>query len=238
MAASTSRPGTTSSRRTTSSRTSPSSRRGDARARRPPPGLHPRVVQALAAHGIDRLYSHQAHAWLAATRGRHLIVTTGTASGKTLAFNLPVLDALAREPKHRALYLYPTKALAQDQLRGARGARRAARAGSDLRRRHAGRAALADPQVGQRRPHQPGHAPHRRAPPPRPLGRRAREPALHRRRRGARLPRRFRLARRQRPPPPAPDRTGLRRRAAAPARLGDDREPGRAGATLAGVEAR
>src|SRR4029434_1025056 len=47
----------------------------------------------------------------------HSVVTTGTASGKTLAFNLPVLDALAREPKLRALYLYPTKALAQDQLR-------------------------------------------------------------------------------------------------------------------------
>ena len=50
-------------------------------------------------------------------RGEHLVVTTGTASGKSLAFNLPVLDALAREPKQRALYLYPTKALAQDQLR-------------------------------------------------------------------------------------------------------------------------
>ncbi|HEX3686810.1 MAG TPA: DEAD/DEAH box helicase, partial [Gaiellaceae bacterium] len=50
-------------------------------------------------------------------RGEHFVVTTGTASGKTLAFNLPVLDALAREPKQRALYLYPTKALAQDQLR-------------------------------------------------------------------------------------------------------------------------
>src|SRR4051812_23292423 len=45
------------------------------------------------------------------------MVTTGTASGKSLAFNLPVLDALAREPKQRAIYLYPTKALAQDQLR-------------------------------------------------------------------------------------------------------------------------
>jgi DEAD/DEAH box helicase domain-containing protein len=83
-----------------------------------PPALHPRVVQALAAQGVDALYSHQADAWLAAQRGEHLIVTTGTASGKTLAFNLPVLDALAREPKLRALYLYPTKALSQDQLRG------------------------------------------------------------------------------------------------------------------------
>ena len=83
-----------------------------------PPALHPRVVQALAARGVDSLYSHQADAWMAAQRGEHLIVTTGTASGKTLAFNLPVLDALAREPKLRALYLYPTKALSQDQLRG------------------------------------------------------------------------------------------------------------------------
>ena len=84
----------------------------------PLPGeLHPRVTEALAAQGIDELYTHQTEAWDAAARGDHLIVTTGTASGKTLAFNLPVLDALAREPKQRALYLYPTKALAQDQLR-------------------------------------------------------------------------------------------------------------------------
>ena len=73
--------------------------------------------EALAAQGVDALYAHQAEAWESAARGEHFIVTTGTASGKTLAFNLPVLDALAREPKQRALYLYPTKALAQDQLR-------------------------------------------------------------------------------------------------------------------------
>ena len=84
----------------------------------PLPGdLHPRVREALAAQGVDALYAHQAQAWEAAARGEHFVVTTGTASGKTLAFNLPVLDALAREPKQRALYLYPTKALAQDQLR-------------------------------------------------------------------------------------------------------------------------
>jgi len=82
-----------------------------------PDELHPRVRDALEAQGIDALYAHQAAAWEAAQRGEHLVVTTGTASGKTLAFNLPVLDALAREPKQRALYLYPTKALAQDQLR-------------------------------------------------------------------------------------------------------------------------
>ncbi|HSB38624.1 MAG TPA: DEAD/DEAH box helicase [Gaiellaceae bacterium] len=85
-----------------------------------PKGLHPRVREALAEQGIEALYGHQAEAWEAAARGEHLVVTTGTASGKTLAFNLPVLDALAREPKRRALYLYPTKALAQDQLRSLR----------------------------------------------------------------------------------------------------------------------
>ncbi len=79
--------------------------------------VHPTVREALARQGIEQLYVHQAEAWEAARRGENLIVTTGTASGKTLAFNLPVLDALAREPKNRALYLYPTKALAQDQAR-------------------------------------------------------------------------------------------------------------------------
>jgi len=78
-----------------------------------PTGLRGR----LEASGIDSLYSHQAEAWEAAARGEHFVVTTGTASGKTLAFNLPVLAALAEEPKLRALYLYPTKALAQDQIR-------------------------------------------------------------------------------------------------------------------------
>jgi DEAD/DEAH box helicase domain-containing protein len=82
-----------------------------------PEDLDPRVRAALEDVGVTELFTHQAEAWEAAARGEHLIVTTGTASGKTLAFNLPVLDALAREPKDRALYLYPTKALAQDQVR-------------------------------------------------------------------------------------------------------------------------
>jgi DEAD/DEAH box helicase domain-containing protein len=89
----------------------------EARTEPLPAGVEPRLAAALAAQGIDRLYTHQAEAWEAAQRGEHVIVTTGTASGKTLAFNLPVLDALAREPRNRALYLYPTKALAQDQAR-------------------------------------------------------------------------------------------------------------------------
>jgi DEAD/DEAH box helicase domain-containing protein len=79
-----------------------------------PDELQPQVREAI---GVQALYAHQRAAWDAAARGENVIVTTGTASGKTLAFNLPVLDALAREPKLRALYLYPTKALAQDQAR-------------------------------------------------------------------------------------------------------------------------
>ncbi len=82
-----------------------------------PPDLDPAVVSALAARGVDGLFVHQADAWDAAWRGENVIVTTGTASGKSLAFNLPVFDAIARDPKTRALYLYPTKALAQDQAR-------------------------------------------------------------------------------------------------------------------------
>ncbi len=82
-----------------------------------PDGLHPKVRNALEVQGVEQLYEHQAEAWDVAGAGGHFVVTTGTASGKSLAFNLPVLDALAREPKKRAIYLYPTKALAQDQLR-------------------------------------------------------------------------------------------------------------------------
>jgi DEAD/DEAH box helicase domain-containing protein len=93
-------------------------------ARTPVPSdLHPRLLEALERTGIESLWSHQADALESARLG-HTIVTTGTASGKSLAFNLPVLDTLAHDPAARALYLYPTKALAQDQARklGALGA--------------------------------------------------------------------------------------------------------------------
>ena len=86
-----------------------------------PASLSPAVADALAARGIGQLYTHQAAAFAAATGGSHVLVVTGTASGKTLAFNLPVLDGLAGNPKQRALYLYPTKALAQDQARSLAG---------------------------------------------------------------------------------------------------------------------
>ena len=81
-----------------------------------PDDLHPAVREGLAKVGIEALWAHQADAFEAARRG-HAIVTTGTASGKSLAFNLPVLDTLATDLAARAFYLYPTKALAQDQAR-------------------------------------------------------------------------------------------------------------------------
>ena len=77
--------------------------------------------EQLEASGVTELYSHQAATWDAAQRGEHIAITTGTASGKSLAFNLPVLAALTEQPKLRALYLYPTKALAQDQVRALGG---------------------------------------------------------------------------------------------------------------------
>src|SRR4051794_4404018 len=81
-----------------------------------PETLHPEVREALASAGIEALYSHQAAALEAAWAGP-TIVTTGTASGKSLCFNLPTLDVLCRDSRARAMYLYPTKALAQDQAR-------------------------------------------------------------------------------------------------------------------------
>jgi DEAD/DEAH box helicase domain-containing protein len=81
-----------------------------------PDELHPDVVAALRAHGIEQLWSHQAEALHAAWAGP-TIVTTGTASGKSLCFNLPTLDVLSRDARARALYIYPAKALAQDQAR-------------------------------------------------------------------------------------------------------------------------
>jgi DEAD/DEAH box helicase domain-containing protein len=78
--------------------------------------LSQQVQAALRAGGAAQLYTHQAEAINLVLGGRNVVVATSTASGKTLAFNAPVLEALARDPLARALYLYPTKALAQDQL--------------------------------------------------------------------------------------------------------------------------
>jgi DEAD/DEAH box helicase domain-containing protein len=83
-----------------------------------PPDLVPGLARALADRGVKELYSHQREAIDAARAGRNVVVATPTASGKSLCFNVPVLDALAREPEATALYLYPTKALSRDQEHG------------------------------------------------------------------------------------------------------------------------
>ena len=193
-----------------------------------PRSLDPGLVEALGRAGIERLYSHQREA-LKAAAASNLVITSGTASGKSLAFNLPVLDGIARDPKRRALYLYPTKALAQDQARKLAalrppGLREAIYDGDTPREERPG-----DPPPQQPRPHQPRHAARRPAAQPQELGGLHRQPRLGRRRRGAHLPRRLRLARRQRAAAAAAGGAGLRRRAALPAHLGDDRQPGRAG---------
>ena len=81
-----------------------------------PDGLDDRLRAAFESRGIRQLYTHQAEAFAHVAAGRHLVVTTPTASGKTLCYNLPVLDRILKQPATRALYLFPTKALAQDQM--------------------------------------------------------------------------------------------------------------------------
>ncbi|MFN2363975.1 MAG: DEAD/DEAH box helicase [Halarsenatibacteraceae bacterium] len=81
-----------------------------------PEGLSESLVGVLKKQGIKRLYSHQAEAIKHIQRGRDTVVVTPTASGKTLCYNLPVLDSILKAEESRALYLFPTKALAQDQL--------------------------------------------------------------------------------------------------------------------------
>lgn len=81
-----------------------------------PSELRPELRAALEAKGIDRLYSHQSQAVSAAIAGQDLVIVTPTASGKTLCYNLPVVQSVLQEAGSRALYLFPTKALAQDQM--------------------------------------------------------------------------------------------------------------------------
>jgi DEAD/DEAH box helicase domain-containing protein len=80
-----------------------------------PSDLDPRLAGALQQRGVERLYTHQAEAWESVRSGRHTVVVTPTASGKTLCYNLPVLQA-ALDEQAKALYMFPTKALAQDQV--------------------------------------------------------------------------------------------------------------------------
>ena len=97
-----------------------------ARYRPIPASLAEPVRGALTARGVRRLYTHQVEAFERARRGEDVVVATPTASGKSLCYNLPVLDTFARRPEARALYLFPTKALSRDQEEGLRGLMEAA----------------------------------------------------------------------------------------------------------------
>jgi len=81
-------------------------------------GLKPPVRTALDSMGIERLYTHQASAIAHLREGKHVVIVTGTASGKTLCYNIPVAETLIEDSLSTMLFVYPTKALAQDQLRG------------------------------------------------------------------------------------------------------------------------
>ena len=88
----------------------------DAKYQSFPATLAPGICQLLQSKGIEQLYTHQAQSFTAVQAGKDIVVVTPTASGKTLCYNLPVLHTLLENPEARALYLFPTKALAQDQV--------------------------------------------------------------------------------------------------------------------------
>src|SRR5882724_11865977 len=81
-----------------------------------PESVHPKLREGLIRRNVPKLYSHQAESFELVKTGKNVVIVTPTASGKTLCYNLPVLDLLLRDPEARAVYLYPTKALAEDQL--------------------------------------------------------------------------------------------------------------------------
>jgi DEAD/DEAH box helicase domain-containing protein len=80
-----------------------------------PSEVHPSLVKALKKKGLSRLYSHQFHSWQLSQEKKNIVVVTPTASGKTLCYNLPVLDSILKNPSARSIYIFPTKALSQDQ---------------------------------------------------------------------------------------------------------------------------
>jgi len=80
-----------------------------------PAEIDDRILAAVRSKGIERLFSHQAQAYSEVRRGNNIVVVTPTASGKTLAYNLPVLQTLVEQPQAKAMYMFPTKALSQDQ---------------------------------------------------------------------------------------------------------------------------
>ena len=212
-----------------------------------PAALDERLQRALASRGISQLYTHQAEAIEHALAGRNVVVITPTASGKTLCYNAPVLHAILQDPSSRALYLFPTKALAQDQLAELQGMCEtlAASAGDrdrrlHLRRRHAAGRAADDSCARAPRAQQPRHGALGHPAAPSALGEAVREPALRHHRRAARVPRRVRQPSLQRAAAAAAHLPALRLESGVPLLVGDDCQPARAGraADRAAVRAR
>ena len=150
-----------------------------------PTPLPPALTQALTTRGIRQLYSHQAAAVEHAEAGRNVVVVTPTASGKTLCYNLPVLNRLIAEPGARAMYLFPTKALAEDQLQEFQAALWIADPAREhprlhLRRRHASGRPAGHPRAGQRGADQSRHAARRYFAASHEMGQGVREFALRR----------------------------------------------------------
>jgi DEAD/DEAH box helicase domain-containing protein len=172
---------------------------GEARTAPFPDALHPKLRAALEAQGVTELYEHQRAAWGCSCPGRTR--RRRHRHGEREVARLQPARARRARPRAeaRALYLYPTKALAQDQLRSLTELKvpriRPAIYDGDTRPSAAGRSASGRTSSSRTRTCSTSASS-----PSRPLGRRALEPRLRRDRRGARLPRRLRLARRQRPP--------------------------------------
>lgn len=83
----------------------------------PSPPIHPKLQEALKTRGINQLYKHQTRAITKVRAGKNVLIATPTASGKTLAYNIPVLESILERPQSRAFYIFPIKALEQDQLK-------------------------------------------------------------------------------------------------------------------------
>ena len=197
-----------------------------------PPAVDPRLRAALERRGIQKLYCHQAEAFEHATKGRNVVIVTPTASGKTLCYNLPVLNLLLRDESARAMYLFPTKALAEDQLHELQSA--VEEMGSEIRAftydgdtpqdarkaiRQRANVVLTNPDMLHS-----GILPHHTR-----WARLLREPALHRHRRAALLSRRLRQPPGQPAAAAAAHLRVLRLEAAVHLLLGHHRQSARAG---------
>ena len=231
---------------------------GRSRHRRPPPARDRSRVRAVPGRRSIRgcaprsnraasrqLYTHQAEAFEHVANGRQVVVTTPTASGKTLCYNLPVLDRILKKPSARALYLFPTKALAQDQMAelhelaeiNRRGRRRGDRR-AHLRRRHAAGCAPHHPHARAHRPQQSRHGALGDPAAPSAMGEAVREPRLRRHRRTARVSRRVRQPPDQRAAAAAAHLPALRIESAVHLLVGDDRQSRGAGRTARGETVR